>query len=336
MNLHNRDFFVARVNCGYLRYKSSDGLLIIKEPTQELLYEAGEIYTELLEADGISQTQSELILFHYGIVSEEDELDWKTIPKELEDLKVGIYKNFDSNTAILRRDHRKKEERLAEISSIKHTWDQYTIEGIASFCKSYFLIENTTYKDGEPYNFENLNVYDVMLHYKKEYISDKVIRELSRMDPWISIYDNRKNSRIFELETIDQQRLLSYSKMYENIQENEKCPKKEIINDDLALDGWIISQRRDKEKEQFKNEIENRTTNEKIKNSQEVFIMPQSSVSGGDMKWTKKEIETIEELNDEQSKRIKKQRFKETEGKELDAMKLKDQKDKARMEYNAR
>ena len=54
------------------------------------------------------------------------------------------------------------------------------------------------------------------------------------------------------------------------------------------------------------------------------------------MVWTKKEIDIIDNLNDEQSKRIKKQRFKETEGKEMDAMKLKDQKDKARMEYNAR
>ena len=60
-----------------------------------------------------------------------------------------------------------------------------------------------------------------------------------------------------------------WSITYDNIQESLDCPGEDIINDDDALDGWFISQRRKREKEKS----EKKWGDDKHINATDVFIM---------------------------------------------------------------
>jgi hypothetical protein len=67
------------------------------------------------------------------------------------------------------------------------------------------------------------------------------------------------------------------------------------------LDGWFIIQGKKREKEKLEQELDNQITNNKIKGSEEVFLM----VNPED----KKQLERINNLNDPHSNMIKKQRM---------------------------
>jgi len=75
------------------------------------------------------------------------------------------------------------------------------------------------------------------------------------------------------------------------------CPDNDVINDDDMLDGWFIIQNKKREREKKENQFEN-STSDKIKNSDEVFVMSSST----------KEDAKINDLNSPMSKQIKKQR----------------------------
>jgi len=100
--------------------------------------------------------------------------------------------------------------------------------------------------------------------------------------------------------TDEQKTLITWSSIYDNISEHPDCPPDYIINDDDVLDGWLIIQRRKREKDMNKQRAESLITNEKIKNSAEIFL-PAGNVE--DMK-------KIASLNDQYGDSVKRQRFK--------------------------
>ena len=97
----------------------------------------------------------------------------------------------------------------------------------------------------------------------------------------------------------DQQGLIIWSNMYDNIQESLECPTEDVINDDDMLDGWFIIQRRKQESEKAKSELEQRTNNEKIANSDEILVMASN----------KKEANAVHNMNDINGDMIRKQRI---------------------------
>jgi hypothetical protein len=97
----------------------------------------------------------------------------------------------------------------------------------------------------------------------------------------------------------DQQGLIIWSNMYDNIQESLECPTEDVINDDDMLDGWFIIQRRKQESEKAKSELEQRTNNEKIANSDEILVMASN----------KKEANAVHNMNDINGDMIRKQRL---------------------------
>jgi hypothetical protein len=60
--------------------------------------------------------------------------------------------------------------------------------------------------------------------------------------------------------------------MYERIQEHPEAPTEEIINDDDALDGWMIEKQRENKREKKEKGVDT-MMNDKIKNSKEIFLM---------------------------------------------------------------
>jgi len=93
--------------------------------------------------------------------------------------------------------------------------------------------------------------------------------------------------------------LILWSSMYDNIQESMECPTEEVIADDDMLDGWFILQRRKQKSEKAKSELESKTSNQKIANSDEIMIMTDSA----------KEAENIHGMNSFGSEMIRQQRL---------------------------
>jgi hypothetical protein len=77
------------------------------------------------------------------------------------------------------------------------------------------------------------------------------------------------------------------------------CPSKDVIEDDDMLDGWFILQNKKREKEKAEAEFD-KNTNEKIKNSSEVFVMANN----------KNDKERIESMNSYHAMMVKKEREK--------------------------
>lgn len=229
------------------------------------------------------------------------------LKKEIEKLKIEIYnaKDNESLANSIRRYIRAGESQLNSHLNKKYVYHQNTCEGVASAERLAWIIKNTTYSQGKLYNFEELSLQYVIDEWQSHFLPDNKSRELARNDPWKSLWITRENSGVAlfanplntEL-THNQKNILIWSQMYDNIQESMECPSKEVIEDDDMLDGWFIIQHQKREKDRIEKEFENSTSNEKIKNASEVFI-----VSGD-----KKKINKINDMNDPVSKMIKQQR----------------------------
>ena len=70
-----------------------------------------------------------------------------------------------------------------------------------------------------------------------------------------------------------------YSKMYDNAYQNPDCPPDEVIEDDDMFDGWMISERREREKNKKKKNLD-KVTDQK---GDEIFVMADSPEDADDI-----------------------------------------------------
>ena len=226
--------------------------------------------------------------------------------KELEKLKIEIF-NARSNVKL--REQIRLYIRAAETASIKlrsekNEYFVNTCEGISLQEKSFELFRRCCFAEGKPLSFNDIDLQDLFHKYNSLILADTQTRELARNEPWRSLYILKDELELFSNEkgrhlSLDQKGLLIWSRMYDNVQESMECPTDDVIADDDMLDGWFIIQRKKAESEKAKSELEERTQNEKIMNSDEVYVFTDS----------KKEAKTIEGMNSLDASMIKKERF---------------------------
>lgn len=113
-------------------------------------------------------------------------------------------------------------------------------------------------------------------------------RMIARNDPWRSMWMIGKTSgnllgKCSTQFTVNQTQLCSYAFMYDNVYESHERPNDKIIEDDDCLDGWFIVQRRTYEKDRKQKEVDALTSNPKIANSQEVFVMASNQESANEI-----------------------------------------------------
>ena len=140
--------------------------------------------------------------------------------------------------------------------------------------------------------------------YGMQVLSEKSVRELARSEPWRSTWI-LKESEAFNLFndkgaqlTTDQRGLLIWSKMYDNVYDSMECPSDDVIDDDDMLDGWMIIQKRNRDKDRVEREIDQSTQNSKIANSDEIFIMTDN----------KTDADKINDSNTFHAQKVKQQR----------------------------
>ncbi len=304
MNHHEREFFIYKIRSGNVYLEDN---IVIKAPTLEQNIEACFIYNKTYQEsfDDDVMTEDEMIdwMIEHGLWAKETEEEMEKISKDIETLKVEMFnaRNKEKVSSRLRLILREAEKQLTKRLMKKNMYRQNTCEGIAHNDKMSWLVKNTTYKNDKRYKFDDLLISEVLNNWYSDQLQENIIRELARNEPWRTIWSTSEKARsilfINDELTSNQKNLLLWSQTYDSIQESMDCPTEEVIGDDDMLDGWFILQTRKRKQEKSQADFES-TTNEKIKNSDEIYIMSDS----------KKNDERIHEMNDVNAKMIKKQR----------------------------
>jgi hypothetical protein len=313
MEFHDREYFISRICAGYIRYKiNSEITLKIKFPDLHINYISQEIfrdaYQDATDEGLFTDTDVYNLLISKGLWTYEQEVYLKNKDKgiinDIESLKVDLYKSsFDtSHTIQIRKALQDKKDEYLKLINIRHGYDYITCHGVSIFVRWLYIIRNCTfYENNAPYDWKHITIQQAMSYFQKNIIDDEICRELARTEPWSSIWHSAKtNGGLFDKHLTDEQRkILIWTRLYDNVLESPDCPHQNIIDDDDMLDGWLILEKREREKEQVKKRTEDvLLTNEKIAGSDEVFIVAKN----------KRDIDNIDDLNDPNAKMIKKRR----------------------------
>ena len=313
MEFHQQEYFVSRILRGHAKLKIKDGLvLFVHAPTVEENHDAQEYYQEVYEQAFLSgimvEEEVKEMMLEQGVWTNQYDSDIKNTEKKIEDLKVDLY-NQSFNVKAQRKTRgsiRRAETVLLKLLGRKHSYDAMSCHGVANYAKSCWIIENCTYKNEKKYDFADISVSAVLSTHQEYILSDSEVRQIAKADPWRSIWASFKKAggALFETSAIcyttEQKNLILWSSMYDSIAESPESPSDEIILDDDMLDGWLIIQRRERELRTKQKAAEDIIGNEKIANSDEVYIVAKSE----------EDISNINELNDPQAKAIKHAREK--------------------------
>lgn len=327
MDLARRELLIARICSGTLRLRvynefGKEVVVVVRQTTREQRYFAQELYQDTLEEarlDG-AYTEDSLLVFLYkqGLWDEARESMFRQIEKDVEEFKtklVGLaFRTAERNAS--KRALQNAKDKYKELLLQRHAYDHLTCEGAAGMARTRYLLAcSLIWPSGQPVLPSDAlwdnptaegcsllleNAFEAYLHAK---LPDEQIREVARTEPWVGTWMTRASTGgVFGVPAVDltdeQVRLQVWSQMYENICAHPECPPHEIIDDDDICDGWLILQRREREKKQKETRTENAVGNEKIRNSEEVFIVAESA----------EDARLIESMNDEAAMRIKKQR----------------------------
>lgn len=321
MEAHRKELLVARIASGMVRIRLPDlgQVLCVHRPTREQAYIAQEIYEEQL-VEGHLQglfAEDELLdwMYDHELWDEDRQKKLDGLPKEIEGWKVKLYQSvFKSEERKTIRKYLDQARRVyVQVCDERHAWDHLTCQGVAAMARSRYLIGSSLrWADGTPvmsreafWGEPSALLERVMLEWARLRIEEREYRELARTDPWRTTWSVRKGeSSLFGVPAADytdeQRTMVGWSSLYDSVWEHEQRPTDEVVTDDDMLDGWLIVQRRKHEKELNAASAEGLIGNEKIRNSEEVFVVAQ----------TLEDARKVESLNDETAASIKRRRMK--------------------------
>lgn len=318
-----------RIMQGRLRLKLDGLALYIYEPSFEILEESIDIYDEAYKKayfDGVP-IKKELvnILLENNLWSPLDDREADKLEKDIEDLKIKAFQNFYNSRQLssIKMNIRTLEKKIIKYRSKKLSLDHISCEGVAGLSRSLWIINKTTFYDDDTlYDWKYHSLSFIVDKYNAENITHEQFRKIARTEPWRQIWNSgKKQNNIFGKPSLqltkDQLALASFSSLYDNIYENPECPDDKIIDDDDCLDGWMILQKRESDKNKKQKQVDGMIQNSKIANSQEVFIMAKDQHSANE----------VYGLNDPISRNIIKSRDEQIQannGQEIKFTKLQD------------
>lgn len=241
-----RDTLLYRIFSGKLDYKDS----YIREPSLRIKELGSRIFYEVLIACKDVPTDRDIYLFLIQTEqwSFEEESKFKSLPKEIENLKVEYFQNYD-NPAIKRYkkvelDTKKKMYRDMFIK--RNKYKNFTPEGIASGAMWFEMIGHM---------YKGTDKLEAVAYYHGNSISEEDIRDIALGETWLSYYSCGKN--IFGRPTRmsdDQRRLTIWSNIYKNTRNSPESPQEAIFKDHDAFDGYLVH---DQRKSKAQKKVEN-------------------------------------------------------------------------------
>jgi hypothetical protein len=299
-----------RICCGYTRCFVADKTYIVHAPTYDILYLAEEAYEKALDnqrfSSSLHKPDAVRFLVSQGIWYVDGEKQLTKVEKDIEDVKVNMYRSYRMETKYksLLKDLGKLNRLQQNLLERKHKYDHTTKEGFADYVKSNFILLNCIYGlDGNRVwnNMDECNpslLNQISVEFKSNQLSHDELRLLARSEPWKTIW-RVEGMKVFKNTYLDdeQRSLVLYSQMYDSIYAHPECPPDVVIKNDDLLDGWLISNRREAEKNRADKDKDSNVP-ENLKNHKEVFLMARNQ----------KEAQEIFELNDAESREVVKGR----------------------------
>lgn len=318
METHERELYVARICSGSIRCVVEDKTFLIKKPSRDQLYVAQELYHEVLHESHLDGLFDEDSLYDFilqeGTWDEESEDLMKKLPKQIEEFKVGLYKNRmkASESKVIRKALGVARTKLEELSGQRHTYAHLSCSGAASIVRSRYVLACSiftlggvaVFSDDTLWEEDNVLLDRVMEVYMRSKLEEAQFRELARTEPWRSLWSARQAEKgVFGVSVVDlteeQKSLVCWSSLYDNILQHPSSPPEEVVKDDDMLDGWMIQQRKERDKGSDKQWADDLLQNEKIRNADEVYLVAENP----------EQATKIDGLNDEHAAAVKRQRF---------------------------
>jgi len=252
---------------------------------------ADEIYFDLCQNysdDLLSEQELFNYLFDIGVWDAEKQDLLEKLPKDIEQLKVKCFESYLNSEIkkVAKSTIKIAQNKLLEIISLKNHYSHLTITGTATLEKIKYLTgrslfnkngkrifnEKTFWKQSNPILEQAISC----LNNKK--LSEEQFRCLARSEPWRSYWSVRESCKgVFDkpatLLTEEQKELINWSLLYDGIFTHPDCPPDDVIDDDDCLDGFLILDKRNRDKDKLNNKIEGGIKNERIRNADEVYIV---------------------------------------------------------------
>lgn len=243
--------------------------------------------------EGVWQSEEvENLLINNGFWSTDDEKSYENIKSNIEQMKLDYFNNFynTSTKNYIKKSILNLEDKLTKLYLNKSLFFNKTCEYIKDISYQLYLINSNTFiLDGsKASNYFNISTLFTKYNIESHKIENE-IRHVAKSSSWRSkwigpkenLFDNKPSTfREF------QHSIICWSYFYDGIYESLDKPSEDIIQDDIALDGWSIKQRRKREEEEKKKSSE-KILPEKMSNAGEIFIPAR----------TAKQIEDVNNLN---------------------------------------
>lgn len=252
-----------------------------------------ESYEDCL-IDGLWTTkEAEEFLINAGYWSKEEDDSLKTINENIDNMKLDYFNNFYNTQTkqYIKTNIDKQYQRLEKLHEKKYLFFDKTCEYVKSYVTTLHLLQKNAFlTDGElAHKYFSIHKLAGKYNESKNNILSQV-REVSKSDgwrnQWLSIKENIFVNHPSTF-TSFQFSLIGWSKYYDSVYQSPDKPLEDIIQDDMALDGWSIKERRKREEEEKKHNAE-QLLPEKLSNAGEVFIPARNA----------KEVDDILSLND--------------------------------------
>lgn len=289
----DQENILYRILSGYYYVSIDDTRYKIIMPNLNIKQEAHHFYLDYMDKlkydtdHWLSASQIDILLKYYNLWNLEKESQLKDVQNKLENSKVDLYLNFidiklkTKNKSLIKSFNKLIDKLLFE----KTYFDNLTLESYCNSLKNQHIIMNSIYDSNNKkiFNINDFNnidslFLDKILHEIYTHtLSIDNLKSFAKSDLWRSYWDSQKENifdkHVSEL-TDDQRMLINISKSLDSIREHMEAPSQEIINDNDALDGWMIHQFRKREDEKKKSAMENRAnTAIKSREHSNVFFM---------------------------------------------------------------
>jgi hypothetical protein len=276
------ELLLYRIFCGYLIFYTNNEKYRLQSASIELKYEAQLLYNSIINDekynDWLREDNLENLLIYLNLWTKDTNMIIKDLEKKIDNNKVDYYNNFkfSDKKKSIQKNLQNYKKQLNTILLKKEELYSNTLEGYANSIKNEFIITNTLYKNNDLVFNSNKSENNYILfnniinELNKYSISITEFKKLARTNNWRSYWNIKKNDVFKNQLTDDQRTLIGISHMYDRVYEHPECPSDEVVDDDDALDGWMIHQRKKIEKDKKQQQIDN--LNPKLKNAQEVFL----------------------------------------------------------------
>jgi len=307
--------YLARILSGNFIFTYRDSVYKLVYPDINTKYQAELYFDQEYEKykynDWLTEEDLDYFLVSIGLIPVNFEQYLKDIDTKIDDCKVELYNNFLNPSRIknIRKTLSNYRKSYDLLFYKKHSFDQYTYKGYVKGLKNQYLLANSLYNINNQKIFNNVDNIDyyflnnISLYINENQIDISTFKEIARSEQWRNYWSANKNS-MFDSSVInwtdEQKTLVVLSKMYDNAYENPECPPDDVIKDDDMFDGWLITQRRESEKNKDKNRAEKLLKGKKLDNAKEVYLVANS----------KEEAQNIYKLNDPSTQNIINQRNK--------------------------